>query len=90
MRHTLAGHARHKEFSERFMDILRNAKVEPPKPGVADIGAAEADARLAEELRALFRKSPVTVTPELLEQRRRLRSEYPELFKDISDKDLDG
>ncbi|KAJ1731847.1 hypothetical protein LPJ61_002328 [Coemansia biformis] len=82
--------ARHKEFSERFVAILRAAKIEPSRPTPDSAAVAEADKQLAEELRLLFRDDKVEVTPELLERRKKLREEYPELFRGISDSDLDG
>ncbi|KAJ2715760.1 hypothetical protein H4R19_001023 [Coemansia spiralis] len=82
--------ARHKEFCKRFVEVLRAAKTEPAKSAANDTAAAEADKELAGEIARLFSASKVTVTPDLLKQRKQLRAEYPELFKGISDSDLDG
>ncbi|KAJ2766568.1 hypothetical protein IWQ56_003673 [Coemansia nantahalensis] len=84
------GDARHREFSKRFVEALREAKTEPPKSPASDAAAADADKELAAEIARLFDASKVKTTPELLKRREQLRAEYPELFKGISDRDLDG
>ncbi|KAJ2614780.1 hypothetical protein H4S08_001540 [Coemansia sp. RSA 1365] len=81
---------RHEEFSKGFMDILRNSKAKPARSEQNDTVALDDDKRLATEMLSLLRKQQIKVTPELLEKREQLREQYPELFKDISDSELDG
>ncbi|PIA18367.1 hypothetical protein COEREDRAFT_6604 [Coemansia reversa NRRL 1564] len=81
---------RHEEFCKSFIDILRNTKAKPARPEQNDTVALEDDKRLATEMLSLLRKQQIKVTPELLEKRKQLREQYPELFKDISDNELDG
>ncbi|KAJ1828670.1 hypothetical protein LPJ70_007196, partial [Coemansia sp. RSA 2708] len=79
---------RHQEFSERFMRIIRTAKVEPSKSQYFDPSATVGDKELAATLTRIFASNKVEVTDELLERRQKLREKYPELFKDISDDDI--
>ncbi|KAI8321345.1 hypothetical protein GQ54DRAFT_298077 [Martensiomyces pterosporus] len=81
---------RHEEFAKNFIGILKAANEHPKKPLSVDEETQKADRQLAASLAKLFAKSKVDVTPELLERRRKLRMQYPELFKGISDGDLDN
>ncbi|KAJ2079234.1 hypothetical protein H4R24_003928 [Coemansia sp. RSA 988] len=81
---------RHEKFCKSFVGILRNSKVKPTRPEQNDTAALDDDKRLATEMLSLLRKQRIKVTPELLEKRKQLREQYPELFKDISDSELDG
>ncbi|KAJ2801401.1 hypothetical protein H4R20_003684 [Coemansia guatemalensis] len=81
---------RHEEFCKSFMDILRSSKAKPARTEQSDAAAVDDDKRLATEMQSLLRKQRIKVTPELLEKRKQLREQYPELFKDIPDSELDG
>ncbi|KAJ2751075.1 hypothetical protein GGI19_004712 [Coemansia pectinata] len=81
---------RHQEFCESFLAALKEASTRPPEPLPVDKTTQAIDQQLAGALKELFTKYPVVVSPKLLERRQQLRDSYPELFKDITDKELDG
>ncbi|KAJ2831033.1 hypothetical protein GGI24_001722 [Coemansia furcata] len=81
---------RHQEFCESFLAALKEASTRPPEPLPVDKTTQAIDQQLAGALKELFAKYPVDVTPKLLERRKQLRESYPELFKDITDKELDS
>ncbi|KAJ2832787.1 hypothetical protein FBU31_002019 [Coemansia sp. 'formosensis'] len=81
---------RHQEFCESFLAALKEASTRPPEPLPVDKTTQAIDQQLAGALKELFAKYPVDVTPRLLERRKQLRESYPELFKDITDKELDS
>ncbi|KAJ2840606.1 hypothetical protein FBU31_000278 [Coemansia sp. 'formosensis'] len=81
---------RHQEFCESFLAALKEASTRPPEPLPVDKTTQAIDQQLAGALEELFTKYPVDVTPKLLERRKQLRESYPELFKDITDKELDS
>ncbi|KAJ1931932.1 hypothetical protein FBU59_006543 [Linderina macrospora] len=80
---------RHEEFNKAFVKTLRSLSEAPQDPVEIPEASKNADATLAKAVSGLFRKGSVEVTPELLERRKQLREKYPELFKDISDEELD-
>ncbi|KAJ2030263.1 hypothetical protein GGH91_002477 [Coemansia sp. RSA 2671] len=81
---------RHAEFCESFLAALKEASTVPLEPLPVDKTTQAIDQQLAGALKELFTKYPVVVSPKLLERRKQLRESYPELFKDISDKELDS
>ncbi|KAJ2740283.1 hypothetical protein GGI20_005892, partial [Coemansia sp. BCRC 34301] len=82
--------ARHQEFCKSFLAALKEASTRPQEPLPVDKTAQAVDQQLSSALKELFAKYEVPATPALLEKRKQLRSSYPELFKHISDKDLDS
>ncbi|KAJ2731924.1 hypothetical protein IW152_004214 [Coemansia sp. BCRC 34962] len=80
----------HAEFCESFLAALKEASATLPEPLPVDKTTQAIDQQLAGALKELFTKYPVVVSPKLLERRKQLRESYPELFKDISDKELDS
>ncbi|KAJ2001817.1 hypothetical protein H4R26_003929 [Coemansia thaxteri] len=82
--------SRHQEFCKSFLSALKEASASPPTPLPIDKATEAIDQQLAGAFKELFAKYEVPVTPKLLEKREWMRKTYPELFKDISDKELDG
>ncbi|KAJ1669791.1 hypothetical protein GGF38_001985 [Coemansia sp. RSA 25] len=82
--------ARHQEFCQTFLAALKEASTRQPEPLPVNKTAQAIDQQLAGALKELFTKYEVPVTPQLLERRKQLRSSYPELFKDITDEELDS
>ncbi|KAJ1958212.1 hypothetical protein EC988_000433 [Linderina pennispora] len=80
---------RHEEFSKGFVKTLKSLAEAPQDPVEISEATRNADATLSKAISGLFGRNKVEVTPELLERRKQLREKYPELFRDISDEELD-
>ncbi|KAJ1990175.1 hypothetical protein GGI25_004530 [Coemansia spiralis] len=81
---------KHRAVMQQFVNIVKDANIELKESQKEKIEEIEAiNEELVAALEQFFANNRPDITPELLEKRQKLREQYPKMFGNITDEELD-